>query len=258
MSTYEEVRHQAFLDELSKIAEYIPKEAGVADMVAKLRGPANPFKAGPGVFQRFGNDLMAGGKMLASKQLVAPGQFAEAGIGRRVAGEVAQSAGHHYAHKSTLGNMLNPLGGAIGGVAEGLTRSAGKELHGAGTSLGGRAGSAMMAGGAGLQRAAKPVGMAGEVAGLAGLGSALHVPLSAAGLVGGKVMGAAAHAAPAMGEALEHAGHMASHAVHDMVGTAGQGLAGRARNAAGLGARALPVPHTGYSMLPPAMAGAHA
>lgn len=256
MNPHEVLQH-AFLDELSKIAA--SKEAGLGELIAKARGPANPFKAGPGVFQRFGNDLMAGGKMLSSKQLVAPGQFAEAGIGRRVAGEVAQSAGHHYAHKSTLGNVLNPLGGAIGGVAEGLTRSAGKELHGAGGNVGGRLGGAMQTAGGGLQRAAKPAGMVGEVAGLAGLGSALHAPLSAAGLVGGKMMGAAAHAAPAVGEALEHGGHLAAHAVHDVVGNASHALAGRAQRAAGMVPKPALKPVTGYSVMPPPMAaGAHA
>lgn len=256
MNNYTEIRHNAFVDELQKIAA--SKEAGLGDLIAKARGPVNPFKAGPGVFQRFGQDLMAGGKMLSSKQLVAPGQFAEAGIGRRVAGEVAQSAGHHYAHKSTLGNVLNPLGGAIGGVAEGLTRSAGKELHGAGGSVGGRVGSAMQTAGRGIQSAAKPAGMAGEVAGLASLGSALHVPLSMAGMVGGKMMGAAAHAAPAVGEALHSAGHTVGHAVHDVVGTASQSLANKARNAAGFAPKAALRPVTGHSMMPPAMAGAHA
>jgi len=255
MTNYVEIQQNAFLDELQKIA--MSKEAGLGDLIAKVRGPVNPFKAGPGVFQRYGQDLMAGGKMLASKQLVAPGQFAQAGVGRRVAGEVAQSAGHHYAHKSTLGNALNPLGGAIGGVAEGLTRSAGKELHGAGQSVGGRTGGALRAAGTGLQRAAKPAGMAGEVAGLASLGSALHVPLSAAGLLGGKVMGAAAHAAPAVGDALHHAGHTVGHAVHDVVGNAGQSLAGKARNVVGFAPKAVPKPVTGYSVMPPPM-GAHA
>lgn len=254
MNTYEEVMQHAFLDEL----QLLNKEAGLGEMVSKLRGPANPFKGGPGMFQRFGQDLMAGGKMVASPQLTGVGQFTPAGAGRRVLGEVAQSAGHHYSHKSTLGNVLNPLGGAIGGVAEGLTRSAGKELHTGGGTVGGRLGGAMQSAGKGLQTAAKPVGMAGEVAGLAGLGSALHAPLSAAGLVGGKMMGAAAHAAPAIGEAMEGAGHVVGHAVHDVVGTATHALAGRARNAAGLAPKPALKPVTGYSMMPPPMAGGHA
>ena len=118
--------YEAFLDELQKIAA------------------ANPFKGGQlGMFQRFGHDLMAGGKMLGSKKLVAPGQFAQANLGQRVAGDVAHSVGHHYANKSTFSNLINPLGGALGGTAEGLTRSAGRELHSAGANVAGRTGRAM-------------------------------------------------------------------------------------------------------------------
>lgn len=256
---YADVQWNAFLSEMQVIGgSTLAKEAGLADMAAKLRGTPNPFKGGPGLIQRFGQDLMAGGKMVSSPQLTGVGQFSPAGMGRRVLGEVAQSTGGHYAHKSTLGNMLNPLGGAIGGAAEGLTRAAGKELHTAGTNLGGRAGGAIASTGRGLQSAAKPAGMVGEVAGLAGLGSALHAPLSAAGLVGGKIMGAAAHAAPAVGEALEHGGHAVAHAVHDVVGTASQSLAGRARNAAGMAPKPALKPVTGYSMMPPPLAaGGH-
>lgn len=256
MNNFQDVMQQAFVDELSKIA--MSKEAGLSDLISKVRGPANPFKGGPGVFQRFGQDLMAGGKMVSSPQLTGVGQFTPAGAARRVVGEVAQSTGHHYAHKSTVGNLMNPLGGAFGGVAEGLTRSAGKEMHTAGGALGGRAGSALQAGGKGLQAAAKPAGMAGEVAGLAGLGTALHAPLSAAGLVGGKMLGAAAHAAPAVGEALHSVGHTVAHAAHDVVGTGTQALAQKARNAVGFTAKPIPRPVTGYSMMPPPMAaGAH-
>ena len=250
----QEVIHQAFLDELQKIAAAHGGALPGLEKVAILGGGGNPFKGGPGIFQSFGKDLMAGGKMLAGNKLVAPGKFAPAGLGARVAGEVAQSAGHHYAHKSTLGNLMNPLGGALGGISEGLTRSAGKELHAAGTGVTGGAGRLMQSAGKGLQRAAKPMGMAGEVAGLAGLGSAMHAPLSVAGAVGGKLVGTAASAAPAVGEALHTVGHTAAHAAHDVVGNAAHGLADRARRAAGLVQKPVPVPRTGYSMMPPPMA----
>lgn len=261
MTTYEQIRYNAFVDELQKLAEAhggLPGLDFVKEALLGMGGAANPFKAGPGMFQRFGQDLMAGGKMLASKKLVAPGQFAQAGLGSRVAGEVAQSAGHHYAHKSTLGNLINPLGGALGGISEGLTRSAGKELAGAGAAAGGRAGKALGAVGGGLQRAAKPMDMAGEVAGLAGLGTALHAPLSLAGAVGGKIVGTAAHAAPIVGDALHNVGHTVAHAAHDVVGNAAHSVADKARQAAGLVAKPAPAPRTGYSMMPPPMAaGAH-
>lgn len=254
----QEVIHQAFLDELHKIATAHGGVLPGLEKVAILGGGSNPFKGGPGLFQSFGKDLMAGGKMLAGNKLVAPGKFSPAGLGARVAGEVAQSAGHHYAHKSTLGNLMNPLGGALGGISEGLTRSAGKELHGAGASLGGGLGGAMQTAGKGLQRAAKPMGMAGEVAGLAGLGTAVHAPLSVAGAVGGKMLGGASAAVPAVGEALHTVGHTAAHAAHDVVGNAAHGLADKARRAAGLVQKPAPVPRTGYSVMPPPMAaGAH-
>jgi hypothetical protein len=255
--TYEEVMQRAFVDELKKLAEVHGGLPGF-EKLAGIGGAANPFKGGPGLFQRFGQDLMAGGKMLGGQKLVAPGKFAPAGLGSRVAGEVAQSAGHHYAHKSTIGNLMNPLGGAMGGVAEGLTRSAGKELASAGAQVPGRAGRAMGAVGGGLQRAAKPMGMAGEVAGLAGLGTAVHAPLSVAGALGGKLVGAAAHAAPVVGEALHHVGHTVAHGVHDVVGTAAQSVADKARRAAGVVPKPVARPVTGYSMMPPPMAaGAH-
>lgn len=258
---YEQIRYNAFLDELQKIAAAsgdILEPEFMKEALLGIGGAANPFKGGPGVFQRFGQDLMAGGKMLAGKKLVAPGQFAQAGLGSRVAGEVAQSAGHHYAHKSTFGNLVNPLGGALGGISEGLTRSAGKELAGAGAGVGGRTGRALGAVGSGLQRAAKPMGQAGEIAGLAGLGTALHAPLSLAGAVGGKLVGTAAHAAPALGDALHNVGHTAAHAAHDVVGNFAHSVADKGRRAAGLVGAPVKAPVTGYSMMPPPMAaGAH-
>lgn len=249
-----DIMHNAFLDELQKIAA---ARGGTLPGLEKFSAP-NPFRGGPGLFQRFGQDLMAGGKMLGGNKLVAPGKFAPAGLGSRVAGEVAQSAGHHYAHKSTIGNLMNPLGGAFGGISEGLTRSAGKELSNAGASMAGGAGRALRSAGSGLQRAAKPMGMAGEVAGLAGLGTAMHAPLSVAGAVGGKILGAASAAAPAVEHALHGAGHTVAHAAHDVVGNAAQSVADKARRAAGLAAKPVPVPRTGYSVMPPPMAaGAH-
>jgi hypothetical protein len=254
----EDVIHRAFLDELQKIAAAHGGTLPGLEKFAGLGGAGNPFKGGPGMFQRFGQDLMAGGKMLGGNKLTGVGKFTPAGLGSRVAGEVAQSAGHHYAHKSTLGNVINPLGGAIGGISEGLTRSAGKELHSAGAGVTGGMGRAMQSAGKGLQHAAKPMGMAGEVAGLAGLGTAVHAPLSLAGALGGKMLGAAAHAAPAVGEALHSAGHVAAHAAHDVVGNAAHGVADKARRAAGLVPKPIPKPVTGYSVMPPPMAaGAH-
>lgn len=265
MAEYDEIMMQAFRDELQKLAHLIPptpgieKEAFLGAALKGLRGaasrPANPFKGGPGVFQSFGKDLMAGGKMLSSPQLTGVGRFTEAGVGRRVAGEVAQTAGHHYAHKSTLGNLVNPLGGALGGISGGLASAAGKETARAGQALGGRVGGALQGAGRGLQKAAPAAGLVGEVAGVAGLGTLAHVPLSAQGLVGGKAM---ALGIPGVENALSSAGHYAAHAAHDAVGTAGQAIGNKARQAVGLMRKPVAPPKTGYTMPPPPMAaGAH-
>lgn len=256
--TYEEIKQAAFLDELQKIAAAnggtLPGLEKVALSLAPITNAAkglmgggaakavNPFKGGPGMFQRFGQDLMAGGKMLgqnSTKSLVV-GSHVPAGPVGRVAGEMAHSMGHHYAHKSTLMNAINPLGGAFGGLAEGATRAAGKELVRGGAAMGasgvrgtGLASRAMGGMGRGMQAAAKPMGMAGEVAGLAGLGTAVHAPLSLAGAVGGKILGGAAHAAPAIGDVLHSSGDVLAHGAHDIVGNAAHSLAGKAKNFAG-------------------------
>jgi hypothetical protein len=192
--------------------------------------------------------------MLGSNKLVAPGKFAPASLGQRVTGEVAHSVGHHYANKGTLSNLINPLGGALGGAAEGLTRAAGKELHTAGSGIAGRVGQTMQSAGVGLQRAAKPVGRVGEVAGLAGLGGAIHAPVSLAGAVGHHMVGGLATAAPAIGEAVHGLGTTAAHAAHDVVGTGAHTAVNKARQAAGLVRRPVAAPVTGYSMMPPPMA----
>lgn len=225
-----------------------------AQELEKLGAP-NPFKVGPGIFQRFGNDLMQGGKALMSPQLVAPGKFQPAGLVRRVTGEMATSAGKHYSHKGTLMNAVNPLGGAMGGIAEGLTRATGKELSTTGARVGGRMGGALGATGRGLQKAAPVAGMAGEVAGVAGMGTALGAPLSIQGALGGKAIGAAL---PGVDHALHHAGSYAGHAAHDLAGNVGHGIADKARRAVGLIKRPIQPPKTGYSVMPPPMpAGAH-
>ena len=174
----------------------------------------------------------------STKSMLA-GKHVSAGPASRVGGEMAQSVVHHYAHKGTIGNLINPLGGALGGMAEGLTRGAGKELtRGAGV-LGARGPEAMQGTaramghvGSGMQRAAKGVGMAGEVAGLAGLGTAVHAPLSLAGAVGGKIVGGASHALPALTDALHSAGDVVAHGAHDVVGNAAHSAVGKSQNMA--------------------------
>jgi len=197
--------------------------------------------ATPGVFQSFGKSLQEGGKLMqrdSTKSLLA-GKSVSAGPAARMGGEVAQSVGHHYAHKGTLGNLVNPLGGALGGMAEGITRGAGKELTRGAGALGAHGpaalqGTARTMGrfGTGMQRAAKGVGMAGEVAGLAGLGTAVHAPLSLAGAVGGKIVGGASQALPILTDALHSAGDVVAHGAHDVVGNAAHSAAGKVQSAA--------------------------
>lgn len=243
-----QITQQEFLAELEKISsgELHPV---LQEALAKIAA-ANPFKGGQGVFQSFGKSLMEGGKMLASPKLVGVGQFAQAGTGNRLAGEVAHSVGHHYAHKGLLGNLINPLGGALGGAAEGLTRFGGQELASRGATLGGKAGQSMARAGGLMQKHAPKVGVGGEIAGLAGLGTAVHAPLSLAGAVGGKVLGggvgALSAAVPAAGEAAAHALHgvgpMAEHGLADVVGGKVQGLAGKAKDMAGRLIGKTPIP----------------
>jgi hypothetical protein len=251
MSAGEQAVLRALFEELDKLAsacgtslvelealagaDALVKQAVVGAIMKRLAGPARPFSGGPGLFQRFGADLVAGGQMLGAPTLAGPGRFQAPGLGRRVASEVAQSTGRHYAHKSTLGHLLNPLGGAVGGVSEGLTRSMGSEALRSGRALGGRSGGLLERAGQGLTRAAGGVGRVGEVAGLAGLGVAAGAPLSVQGLLGGKMMAAAVPGAEA---ALHHAGEYLHHAAGDAVGTASQGIARRARRALGALGRA--------------------
>ena len=271
--TYGEVVHAAFLDELQKIAaaggltkvalSFAPMVGMAKKLVGATSAPAAAakasFRGGPGIFQRYGNDLMAGGKMLgrdATASLRA-GVPVAAGPGRRMLGEVAQGMGHHYAHKSTLSNMITPLGGALGGIAEGAARAGGKELSRAGARPGMPAAVSRVLGGAGtgLQRAAKPLGAVGEVTGLAGLGTAMHAPLSLAGAVGGKLVGAASLGAPLVGDALHSAGGTVAHAAHDVLGNIAHSSVDKTRRAAGMVKAPIKAPVTGYSLMPPPMAG---
>jgi len=242
---YTEVMQAAFYDELRKIAEAnggvlpgMEKMAGfLSTALTKLRPAAQSaeqaaMRKSPSIFQSMGQSMMEGGKGLMSPKLVGPGRFAPAGPVSRTVGEVAHSVGHHYANKSTFGNLINPFGGALGGTAEGLTRATGRELHGAGTNIAGRTGRVMQATGTGLQRSAKNVGRVGEVAGLAAIGGAVHAPISLAGMVGHHLAGGAAAAAPAIGEAIHGLGGMGAHAAHDVIGNAAHSALGKTKNLA--------------------------
>lgn len=250
---YTETMQAAFYDELQKIAEanggqlpFFVKEAGFWSNALSSAKPvaaaAENFRGGPGMLQRYGQSLMEGGKGLMVPKLIGAGKWGPAGPISRTVGEVAHSVGHHYANKSTLQHVINPLGAVLGGSAEGLTRAAGRELHTAGGNIANRMGSAMQSAGSGLQRAAKPIGKAGEIAGLAGIGGAVHAPVSLAGMVGHHLVGGAAAAAPAVGEAVHSLGAVGAHAAHDVVGNAAHSLADRAKNFVHRGLQARPQP----------------
>lgn len=275
---YEEVLQRAFFEELQKIAASnggslpgMSKVAlsfgglgkGIANLASKApaaahagewvnaAGKAAPIRGGgPGIFQRYGKSLMEGGNQMRSAKFVAPGKMGPASPLQHAVGDWANSVGHHYAHKGTLANLANPLGGVLGGTAESAVRTTGKQLVRGGAAIGAQGGGGALANaaakrmgqlGAGLQKAAPMAGKAGELAGLAGLGAAVHAPLSAAGVVGHHVVGGGLHglaqAAPAAAEMASHAihggGEAAAHGLHDVVGTASQSLANRAKGMVG-------------------------
>jgi hypothetical protein len=179
-------------------------------------------------------------------KFVAPGQMAPAGAAQQAIGDWAHSVGKHYAHKGTVANLANPLGGVLGGTAESAVRTTGKQLVRGGAAIGVAGGGGTLANaaakrmgqaGMGLQKAAPAAGKAGELAGLAGLGASVHAPLSAAGFVGHHVVGGGLHglaqAAPAAAEMAGHAlhggGEAAAHGIHDVVGNASNSLVSKTR-----------------------------
>jgi hypothetical protein len=114
---------------------------------------------------------------------------------RMIGGTVEGSA--HHARKHPVGMVINPIGVPMGGAIEGATRQLGREAGAAGLKRTGKA----------LRQHAGKVGLAGEVAGMAGLGTALHAPLSGQALLG-----------KAMTAPLE-AGGYGGHLLADVVGT---------------------------------------
>lgn len=158
---------------------------------------------------------------------------------KRVIGAGVEGAAAHTRHQG-VGRLINPVGTPMGGGIEGMTRQIGREFSSAGHKGVGGA----------LKRQAGKAGLVGEVAGLAGMGTAAHMPMSAAGLLGGKISGGIAAAAPALAdvaghaaEPLGHAGKVIAHGAEDVVGMATKKLpafAGRGLAAAkGIGARML-------------------
>jgi len=227
-------RYLGFFGELDKLAEQ-DKEAfreALRSLASRFARPAELRGAwGHG---GLGKGLAEGGAMLrgpvtkglsAGESAVAR-QIRPTSVAHRVAGETAHAAGHHLQHSSGLKKALNPLGVPLGGAIEGFTRGVGKELQGTGSNVARRIGSGM------VQHAGK-AGLVGEIGSVGALGAAAHIPLSAAGVLGGKL-------APALSALGETAGHIGQ----DAVGTAAQRVMPRlgqfAGRAAGLLGRAAP------------------
>lgn len=143
-------------------------------------------------------------------------QMGGTNLGKRMLGGAVEGAGHHVGHKSTLGLAINPLGVPLGGAIEGVTKQVGRELVNTGSKTMGAAGGA-------LQRHAGKAGLAGEIAGLSGLGTALHAPVSGAGALGTGVL----KAVGAKGGLVNALGSYGAHGAADALGTAIHSGAGR-------------------------------
>ena len=129
---------------------------------------------------------------------------------KRVAGSAVEGAGKHVRDKSALGLAINPMGAPLGGAVEGGMHGLGREVTRNSNSRFARGASKA------LHRGAKAGGVAGEIAGVAGLGTALHAPLSAAGAVGGKMLGAAG----VKGSLANAVGNYGAHVGADLAGGA--------------------------------------
>lgn len=132
----------------------------------------------------------------------------------RLVGSGVEGAAAHVRHKPVM-SVLNPFGVPLGGAAEGMTRQGGRELIAGGHRASGSA----------LKRHAGKVGIAAEIGGVAGLGTALHAPVSAIGAAGGGLVSAAGHAVPLIEQGLHGAGELIHHGVSDVVGVAAKKMA---------------------------------
>jgi len=173
------------------------------------------------------------------------------GAAGRIGSHMVESTGHHIEHATPAGMAFKTVGIPFGGALEGLSRGVGKELHTAGSASlaampeaqrfaqqlrpGFNAAGATNLG-RGLQTHAKTIGRVGEYAAIPAMAAAAHVPLGAAGLIGGKLLGAgAAAAAPGLEHAVHHAGDIGQylhHAASDVVGEGSRRATGALSNLA--------------------------
>jgi hypothetical protein len=274
---------EAFLDELQKIAEAHGYPAWVGDvgafetfvegmqkealgfgqigqaargavgrlmpMAAAGAGPeVQAFRKGTGFFSTgMGNDLHAGGKMLAhnapaagqaaglgAKDVGALGAMRPTSAGRRIAGETAIGAGHHMQHAGPGLMAMNPVGVPMGGAIEGFTRGVGKELQGASHA-------GVQAAGHALVRHAPKVGFGGEfvaggLLGTPGLGAMAGHQL--AGMAGEHVMHAAHGLIPhTLGAGVQEASMAAPRIVPRAMQALGQGMMGLKARAGHIGGK---------------------
>lgn len=199
---------------------------GVSPQGVPMKGLLSGFKGVGHKMEQAGTQMMtspaqriqAAGASAGEAQQLA-GQAARfgvkaPGVAKRVGGEAVQTAGKHVAHSSPLQLALNPIGTAIGGGIEGATRGAGREL----TRAAGPASRIRAGVGNAMQRHAGKAGVIGEIGTMGAMGGLMHMPLSAAGALGGGI----AHAAPAIGSGLAHLGAVGGHVGADAIGTIAQ------------------------------------
>ncbi len=205
---------------MGDVVKNVQKQQGVG---ARLQSAGKQMAMTPAERVTAAGYKMAPGE--AGQVTRAAQQMGRGGAGNRVLGGALEGAGHHISHKSTLGLMANPLGAPMGGALEGATRQVGKELVRS-TGLAGQVGAGGLRGsvGRGMQQYAPHIGQAGEIAGLAAMGTAAHAPLSSAG-----ALGTAALKGLGIKGALAGAlGNVGAHGVADVAGTAMQHGAARA------------------------------
>lgn len=142
------------------------------------------------------------------------------GVAGRIAGHTVESTGAHIRHATPAGMVLKGVGVPIGGAMEGLTRGSGKELQRSGTA-------AVQRLGRGMEKVAPRVGQIGELGAVPLMATGLGIPITGAGLFGGQMLGAAAHAAPLLEGAIHAGGEFAHHLGGDVAGAMGaKGVAG--------------------------------
>ena len=184
----EELHKEALMGALRKVIPKSKKIISVGGETVDLR-PASKLN-----YKGIGKKLEETGNMFRAPKGVTPEMARAAGntragsVSGRMVGEGLHSAGKHMGHTGTVGKVMNPLGKPIGGFIEGVTAQGGRELQRSGgavatglkgpaTTLGGGVRGSV---GRGLERNAKKVGLAGEIATAAGTATGIGHAVSPA------------------------------------------------------------------------------